>query len=67
MTRSASSRRRCCSTGEYGYSGLFVGVPVVLGKDGVEKIIEMELNEEEKGMLAISAKAVQSVVGVLGY
>ncbi len=53
--------------GEYGYSGLYVGVPVVLGAGGVEKIIEMELNEEEKGMLAISAKAVQSVVGVLGY
>jgi malate dehydrogenase len=53
--------------GEYGYSGLYVGVPVVLGAGGVEKIIEMELNEEEKEMLAISAKAVQSVVGVLGY
>ncbi len=53
--------------GEYGYNGLYVGVPVVLGKDGVEKIIEMELNDEEKAMLAISAKAVQSVVGVLGY
>jgi malate dehydrogenase len=53
--------------GEYGYNGLYIGVPAVLGKNGVEKVIEMNLNDEEKGMLAVSAKAVQSVVGVLGY
>lgn len=54
-------------SGQYGYDGLFVGVPVVLGKDGVEKIIEMDLNDEEKTMLEKSANAVKSVVGVLGY
>ncbi|MBN8635476.1 MAG: malate dehydrogenase [Anaerolineae bacterium] len=54
-------------SGQYGYDGLFVGVPVVLGKDGVEKIIEMDLNDEEKAMLEKSANAVKSVVGVLGY
>jgi len=53
--------------GQYGYDGLFVGVPVVIGKDGVEKIIEMELNDEEKAMLEKSANAVRSVVGILGY
>jgi malate dehydrogenase len=53
--------------GEYGYNGLYVGVPAVLGAGGVEKVIEMQLNDEEKAMLDISAKAVQSVVGVLGY
>lgn len=53
--------------GQYGYDGLFVGVPVVLGKDGVEKIIEMQLNDEEKAMLEKSAASVRSVVGVLGY
>ncbi len=53
--------------GEYGYTGLYVGVPVVLGKNGVERIIEMELDDEEKKMLDLSAQAVQSVVGVLGY
>jgi len=53
--------------GEYGYNGLYVGVPAVLGAAGVEKVIEMQLNDEEKAMLDISAKAVQSVVGVLGY
>ncbi len=53
--------------GQYGYNGLYIGVPAVLGAKGVEKIIEMELNDEEKGMLGISAKAVQDVVGILGY
>lgn len=53
--------------GQYGYDGLFVGVPAVLGKDGVEKVIEMDLNDDEKAMLEKSASAVRSVVGVLGY
>ena len=53
--------------GEYGYNGIYVGVPAVLGKNGVEKVIEMELNDEEKAMLAKSTASVQSVVGVLGY
>jgi malate dehydrogenase len=53
--------------GEYGYNGLYIGVPAMLGKNGVEKVIEMQLNDEEKAMLGVSAKAVQSVVGVLGY
>lgn len=53
--------------GEYGYSDLFLGLPVVLGRGGVERIIEMELNEKEKGMLDHSANAVKTVVDVLGY
>lgn len=53
--------------GEYGYNGLYVGVPVVLGAKGAEKVIEMQLNDDEKAMLAKSAASVQSVVGVLGY
>lgn len=53
--------------GQYGYNGLYIGVPAILGAKGVEKIIEMDLNDEEKGMLEISAKAVQDVVGILGY
>ncbi|MCB9457205.1 MAG: malate dehydrogenase [Anaerolineaceae bacterium] len=53
--------------GEYGYNDLYIGVPAVLGAKGVEKVIEMELNDEEKGMLEISAEAVRSVVGILGY
>lgn len=53
--------------GEYGYSDLFLGLPCVLGRGGIEKIINMELNEKEKGMLDHSAGAVQKVVEVLGY
>ncbi len=54
-------------TGQYGYDGLYIGVPAVLGAGGVEKVIEMELNDEEKNMLKISADAVKDVVNVLGY
>ncbi len=53
--------------GEFGYNGLYIGVPAVLGKGGVEKVIEMQLNDQEKAMLEVSANAVRSVVGVLGY
>lgn len=53
--------------GQYGYEGLYIGVPAVLGSNGVEKVIEMELDENEKAMLEVSANAVRSVVSVLGY
>jgi len=62
----------CCSflNGEYGINDLCVGVPVVLGANGIEKIIELQLTEEEKALLNSSAAAVRSVVDVckgLGY
>ncbi len=53
--------------GDYGYRDLFLGLPAVLGRRGVERIIEMELNETERAMLDHSAEAVRSVVEVLGY
>ena len=53
--------------GEYGYHDLFIGLPAVLGRRGVEHIIEMDLNETERAMLDHSAEAVRSVVQVLGY
>ncbi len=53
--------------GEYGYENLFLGLPCVLGRKGVERIIEMELNEEERAKLDYSAEAVRAVVDVLGY
>jgi malate dehydrogenase len=53
--------------GEYGYNDLFIGVPCVLGKDGVEKIIEMKLGDKEKAMLEVSAQAVRDVVKILPY
>lgn len=52
-------------TGQYGYKDLYMGVPVVIGAGGVEKIVEVPLNDEEKGMLAKSAASVQSVVDVV--
>ena len=50
--------------GEYGYSDLFMGVPVVIGGKGIEKIVEIALTEDEKAMLAKSAKSVQAVVDI---
>jgi len=51
--------------GEYGIDGLFVGVPVVLGKDGVEKIIELKLTPEEAAALKKSADSVAELCGKL--
>lgn len=48
--------------GEYGYNDLVVGVPVILGKNGVEKIIELNLNDEEKAMLKISCEHVTTTI-----
>jgi len=48
--------------GEYGISGLFVGVPVKLGKNGIEQIISLNLADEEKQALMKSASAVQELV-----
>ena len=57
-----------CSTmldGEYGLNDICIGVPVVLGKNGIEKIVEMDLNEAEKTKLATSAAAVAKTNGLL--
>jgi malate dehydrogenase len=51
-------------TGQYGYKDMFLGVPVVIGGGGVEKIIELPLTDEEKAMLAKSAASVQGVIDV---
>ena len=51
--------------GEYGMKDIYLGVPVVLGKNGIEKIIEVKLDDQEKELLATSAKAVKSVMTVL--
>ena len=49
-------------TGQYGLDGLYVGVPVVIGKDGAERIVEFETNAEEKAMFAASVAAVQGLI-----
>lgn len=51
--------------GEYGLKDIYLGVPVILGKNGIEKIIELQLNAEEKALLDASAKAVKEVMEVL--
>ena len=48
--------------GEYGYDGLFVGVPVVLGDGGMQKVIEIALTDDEKAALDHSAAAVRELV-----
>jgi malate dehydrogenase len=51
--------------GEYGYSDVVSGVPVMLGANGVEKIIEITLNDEEKKMFADSCQSVQTLIDTL--
>lgn len=51
--------------GEYGLKDLYLGVPVKLGKNGVEEIIELSLNAEEKKLLTTSAESIKSVMKVL--
>ena len=57
----------CCArlTGQYGLSDLYLGVPVKLGAEGVEEIIELQLNDDEMALLHESAKAVKEVADVL--
>ena len=51
--------------GEYGLKDIYLGVPVKLGKDGVEEILEISLNAEEKKLLKTSAESVKTVMKVL--
>jgi malate dehydrogenase len=51
--------------GEFGTSDLFVGVPVVLGKDGMERVFEIDLTDEEQAAFDRSAAAVKELVAVI--
>lgn len=51
--------------GEYGLNNIYLGVPVILGKGGIEKIIELKLTEDEMKLVTESAKAVKEVMDVL--
>jgi len=57
----------CCAylQGEYGINDLYVGVPVKLGREGIEQIMEISLSEEEAAQLKKSAAAVEELVKVL--
>ncbi|MGL4779784.1 MAG: malate dehydrogenase [Bacteroidales bacterium] len=51
--------------GEYGQNDICIGVPAVIGRNGVEKVLEIELNEEEKALFEKSAAAVRATNNVL--
>ena len=51
--------------GEYGIKDCYLGVPVILGKNGAEKVIELKLNDEEMQLLKTSEQHVREVMGVL--
>lgn len=52
-------------TGQFGYNDMFMGVPVVIGADGVEKVVEIPLTPDEKEALDKSAQAVKSIVQIV--
>jgi malate dehydrogenase len=53
--------------GEYGIKDLYIGVPVVLGAKGVEKVIELKLDKDELGMLQKSAETYKEFIKIIGY
>ena len=57
----------CCAwlQGEYGLKDIYLGVPVKLGRKGIEEVIELKLNKDEKELLNKSAASVKEVMDVL--
>ncbi|MBR4119352.1 MAG: malate dehydrogenase [Bacteroidales bacterium] len=55
----------CYLEGEYGQEDIMIGVPVVIGRNGIEKIVEIELTEDEKAKFVASADAVRKVNQIL--
>ena len=51
-------------SGEYGVDGIYVGVPVVIGAGGVERVVEITLNADERAMFDHSVGAVKELVGI---
>jgi malate dehydrogenase len=61
----AQNRLLACAAyleGEYGYTGMYIGVPVVIGANGVERIVEVQLSADEKAQLDKSAAAVKELI-----
>ena len=54
-------------TGQYGIDDLYIGVPIKLGGNGVEEILEIELTEDELGSLQHSAATYREGIALLGY
>jgi malate dehydrogenase len=55
----------CHLDGQYGVDGLYVGVPAIIGGQGIEKIVELNLSDDEKAMLKKSVASVQGIVDVV--
>lgn len=53
--------------GQYGQKDVYLGVPIILGAQGVERIVELDLQDGEKGQLAASAEAVRELLAVMGF
>lgn len=51
--------------GEYGYENIYIGVPAIIGRNGIQEIIQIDMNEDEKKLFDESAKSVRSVMKVL--
>ena len=51
--------------GEYGMKDITIGVPVIMGKEGIERIVELDLNADEKAKLAASEEAVRKTNSIL--
>lgn len=51
--------------GEYGYSDIYIGVPCIIGRNGIERIVELPLNDEEKALFDASEAAVAKTTGIL--
>src|SRR6185437_5490891 len=62
----ARAALRAWLDGEYGMSGLFLGVPCKLGRGGIEQILQVELTGDERAALAKSADAVREPMKVVG-
>ncbi len=56
-----------CLDGEYGLKDMFFGVPVMLGANGIEKIIEVQLNADEQAMMQKSADLVKGTMSALKF
>lgn len=53
--------------GEYGVKDLFIGVPVIIGKNGIEKILEVKMNDSEREMFDKSVNAVKELVNLIKF
>ena len=62
MVRSAALRSAACVSGEYGMNGLYVGLLAVIGAGGVEHVVEIARDDDERATFAHSVNAVRTLV-----